>query len=35
MDNVQRRDILLKFADIVEASQERLAYLTRLTLGAP
>lgn len=35
MDNVQRRDILLKFADILEANQERLAYLTRLTLGAP
>lgn len=35
MDNVQRRDILLKFADIIEANQERLAYLTRLTLGAP
>ena len=35
MDNVARRDILLKFADILEANQERLAYLTRLTLGAP
>lgn len=35
MDNVQRREILLKFADILEANQERLAYLTRLTLGAP
>lgn len=35
MNNVERRDILLKFADIIEENQERLAYLTRLTLGAP
>ena len=35
MDNVARREILLKFADILEANQDRLAYLTRLTLGAP
>lgn len=35
MDNVARREILLKFADILETNQDRLAYLTRLTLGAP
>ncbi|KAM0206075.1 hypothetical protein ACHAQI_008566 [Fusarium lateritium] len=35
MTHVERRQILLKFADLLEASQERLAYLTRLTLGAP
>lgn len=31
----ERQKLLLKFADILEANQERLAYLTRLTLGAP
>ncbi|KAF4994130.1 hypothetical protein FDECE_13230 [Fusarium decemcellulare] len=35
MTHTQRREILLKFADLLEARQERLAYLTRLTLGAP
>ncbi|ORY69034.1 aldehyde dehydrogenase domain-containing protein [Pseudomassariella vexata] len=35
MTNVERQKLLLKFADILEANQERLAYLTRLTLGAP
>ncbi|KAM5352827.1 hypothetical protein ACJ41O_005549 [Fusarium nematophilum] len=35
MTNVERREILLKFADLLEENQERLAYLTRLTLGAP
>ncbi|KAJ4167475.1 hypothetical protein NW754_011290 [Fusarium falciforme] len=33
--HTQRTEILLKFADLLEANQERLAYLTRLTLGAP
>lgn len=35
MLNTERRDILLKFADLLEQNQEHLAYLTRLTLGAP
>ncbi|KAK2693058.1 hypothetical protein QWA68_007197 [Fusarium oxysporum] len=35
MRHTERREILLKFADLLEANQERLAYLTRLTLGAP
>ncbi|KAH7232201.1 aldehyde dehydrogenase domain-containing protein [Fusarium redolens] len=35
MSHDERRAILLKFADLLEANQERLAYLTRLTLGAP
>jgi acyl-CoA reductase-like NAD-dependent aldehyde dehydrogenase len=35
MNNSERQKILLRFADILEANQERLAYLTRLTLGAP
>lgn len=35
MTHTQRTEILLKFADLLEANQERLAYLTRLTLGAP
>ncbi|UPK95036.1 hypothetical protein LCI18_005971 [Fusarium solani-melongenae] len=35
MTHAQRTEILLKFADLLEANQERLAYLTRLTLGAP
>ncbi|KAK2480558.1 hypothetical protein H9L39_06197 [Fusarium oxysporum f. sp. albedinis] len=35
MTHTERREILLKFADLLEANQERLAYLTRLTLGAP
>jgi acyl-CoA reductase-like NAD-dependent aldehyde dehydrogenase len=33
--NDERRDILLKFADLLEENQERLAELTRVTLGAP
>ncbi|KAJ4106148.1 hypothetical protein NW761_000016 [Fusarium oxysporum] len=35
MTHTERREILLKFADLLEANEERLAYLTRLTLGAP
>lgn len=35
MTSVQRRDILLKFADILQKNEERLAELTRVTLGAP
>lgn len=35
MTFVQRREVLLKFADILEKNQERLAELTRVTLGAP
>ncbi|EGU83420.1 hypothetical protein FOXB_06080 [Fusarium oxysporum f. sp. conglutinans Fo5176] len=35
MTHTERREILLRFADLLEANQERLAYLTRLTLGAP
>lgn len=35
MTNESRRKLLLKFADLLERDQERLAYLTRLTLGAP
>lgn len=35
MTAAERQRILMHFADILEANQERLAYLTRLTLGAP
>ncbi|KAH7371124.1 aldehyde dehydrogenase domain-containing protein [Pyrenochaeta sp. MPI-SDFR-AT-0127] len=35
MTNTERNKILLRFADILEKNQEHLAYLTRLTLGAP
>ncbi|KAH8782710.1 aldehyde dehydrogenase domain-containing protein [Diaporthe sp. PMI_573] len=35
MTLVRRREILLRFADILERDQERLAELTRVTLGAP
>ncbi|KAH7361740.1 Aldehyde/histidinol dehydrogenase [Plectosphaerella cucumerina] len=35
MTGQQRQAILLKFADILEANEEHLARLTRLTLGAP
>lgn len=35
MTHVERQKILFKFADLLEANQERLAYLSRLTLGAP
>ncbi|RDW76941.1 putative retinal dehydrogenase 1 [Coleophoma cylindrospora] len=35
MKNAQRRDILLKFADLLDRDREHLAYLTRITLGAP
>lgn len=35
MAHTERREVLLKFADLLEANQQRLAYLTRLTLGAP
>ncbi|KAK1763973.1 aldehyde dehydrogenase domain-containing protein [Phialemonium atrogriseum] len=35
MTGQDRQKILLKFADILEANQEYLAKLTRLTLGAP
>ncbi|BCS30763.1 uncharacterized protein APUU_81066S [Aspergillus puulaauensis] len=31
----ERQKILLRFADLLEANQEYLAHLTRLTLGAP
>lgn len=31
----ERQKILLRFADLLEENQESLAYLTRLTLGAP
>lgn len=31
----ERQAILLKFADLLETNRDRLAYLTRLTLGAP
>lgn len=31
----QRRQLLLKFADLLERDQEELGFLTRLTLGAP
>jgi aldehyde dehydrogenase (NAD+) len=31
----KRRNILLKFADLIEANTEMLAELTRITLGAP
>lgn len=35
MTHTERQAILLRFADLLEANSERLAYLTRLTLGAP
>lgn len=35
MTNIERQKILLTFADLLEEHQERLAYLSRLTLGAP
>ncbi|KAF2014076.1 aldehyde dehydrogenase [Aaosphaeria arxii CBS 175.79] len=35
MTNIERQMLLLKFADLLEANQERLAQLTRVTLGAP
>lgn len=35
MSNCDRRNLLLRFADLLERDQEHLAYLTRLTLGAP
>ncbi|OAL53135.1 aldehyde dehydrogenase [Pyrenochaeta sp. DS3sAY3a] len=35
MTNPERQKILLKFADLLEANQEHLAKLTRVTLGAP
>ena len=35
MTNVDRRNLLLRFADLLERDQEELAYLTRVTLGAP
>ena len=35
MINVDRRDLLLKFADLLDRDREHLAYLTRITLGAP
>lgn len=31
----KRRQLLLKFADLLERDQEELGFLTRLTLGAP
>lgn len=35
MTNIERQKILLTFADLLEEHQEHLAYLSRLTLGAP
>lgn len=35
MSTVQRRGIMLKFADLVEKNAVALAELTRITLGAP
>lgn len=35
MTNVDRRNLLLRFADLLERDQVELAYLTRVTLGAP
>lgn len=35
MTGQERQNILLRFADILEANLEYLAQLTRLTLGAP
>ena len=35
MSNRERRNLLLRFADLLERDQEHLAHLTRLTLGAP
>lgn len=35
MTGPERQAILLKFADLIEAKQEKLAALTRVTLGAP
>ncbi|KAH8587095.1 aldehyde dehydrogenase domain-containing protein [Bisporella sp. PMI_857] len=35
MTNADRRKLLLKFADLLERDQRKLAYLTRVTLGAP
>jgi acyl-CoA reductase-like NAD-dependent aldehyde dehydrogenase len=35
MDNNDRRDVLMKFADLLDRDREHLAYLTRITLGAP
>jgi acyl-CoA reductase-like NAD-dependent aldehyde dehydrogenase len=35
MTGPERQAILLKFADLIEANQEKLAALTRVTLGAP
>lgn len=35
MSDFDRQKMLLKFADLIEANQEYLASLTRVTLGAP
>ncbi|KAH6723464.1 aldehyde dehydrogenase domain-containing protein [Leptodontidium sp. MPI-SDFR-AT-0119] len=35
MSNIDRRDLLLRFADLLYRDRENLAYLTRLTLGSP
>ncbi|OJJ79105.1 uncharacterized protein ASPGLDRAFT_1071619 [Aspergillus glaucus CBS 516.65] len=35
MSDFDRQKVLLKFADLIEANQEYLASLTRITLGAP
>ena len=35
MTAATRQRLLFRFADLLEENQERLAYLTRLTLGAP
>lgn len=35
MNDFDRQKVLLKFADLIEANNEYLASLTRVTLGAP
>ncbi|KAF9888474.1 hypothetical protein FE257_008581 [Aspergillus nanangensis] len=35
MPNTERRDLLLRFADLIDKHSEELAVLTRITLGAP
>lgn len=35
MTGSERQKVLFRFADVLEANTELLAYLTRLTLGAP
>lgn len=35
MSNLDRRNLLWRFADLLDRDREHLAYLTRITLGAP